>query len=96
MLSPHLSSLSPLLINTLFASLLSGSLLNSFSKGTGTEDLHQVVRVQCSHPIANGEQKEANYKSLGEAKIKEKEIHEKKSKTSMAKKKKNFFFALLF
>lgn len=41
---------SPLLTNTLFASLLSVSLLNSFSKGTRSGDLHQVVRVQRSHP----------------------------------------------
>ena len=49
--SPHLSFLFSL-NNHLFASLPSISLLNSFSRGTSSGDLHQVVKVQCSHPIA--------------------------------------------
>lgn len=39
----------------LFASLPSVSLQNSFSKGTSSGDLHQVIRVQHPHPTATPE-----------------------------------------
>ena len=51
----YLTSLSSLLINTLFALLLSVYLINSLSKGTTSGYLNQVFRFQCPHPTTTGE-----------------------------------------
>ena len=60
----HTYLLSLLLNKYLFASWPSASLQNSFSKGTSSRDLPQVVRVQCSHPTATWEQCYHTMKSL--------------------------------
>ena len=52
----HTYLLSPLLINPFCLTILH-LLLNIFSKATSSWDLHQVVRVQCSHPTTTQEQK---------------------------------------